>query len=273
MPRGSLAISVAPNRKVTLAYGQYSQFPNLTQFLGQFRNPNLQAELASHYTLSIEQTLNERTRIRLEAYDREDRDGIYSADTEYRLMNGRTVGPAPAVPGRFQNNLRGHARGVEIFIQRRSVNKLSGWVSYSYSVARYRDAATNLSFYGDYDQRHTSNVYATYRLRPSLNLSAKFRYGSNFPIAGFLKYDGGRLVLSDQRNQVRMPVYSRLDVRANKAFNFDRRKLTLYAEVLNVLARANNRYTTTVDTVNGRLSINRDSMFPFLPIAGIRLEF
>jgi len=70
-----------------------------------------------------------------------------------------------------------------------------------------------------------------------------------------------------------MPVYSRLDVRANKAFNFDRWKLTLYAEVLNMLARVNDRYTTTVDTVNGRLSINRDSMFPFLPIAGIRLEF
>jgi CarboxypepD_reg-like domain/TonB-dependent Receptor Plug Domain len=273
MPRGSLAISVAPSTKVTFAYGQYSQFPNPTQFLGQFRNPNLQAERASHYTLSIEQTLNERTRIRVEAYDREDRNGIYSADTEYRVLNGRTVGPAPAAPGRLQNNLRGHARGIEIFIQRRSVNKLSGWVSYSYGVARYRDAATNLSFYGDYDQRHTLNVYATYRLRPSLNVSAKFRYGSNFPIVGFLKYDGGRLVLSDQRNQVRMPVYSRLDVRANKAFNFDQWKLTLYAEVLNVLARRNIRYTTTVDTVNGRLSINRDSMFPLLPIAGIRVEF
>src|SRR5262249_22620371 len=120
MPRGSLAISVAPNTKVTLAYGQYSQFPNLMQFLGQFRNPNLQAERASHYTLSIERTLDERTRIRLETYDREDRDGIYSVDTEYRLVNGRTAGPSPVVPGRLQNNVRGHARGVEVFIQRRS---------------------------------------------------------------------------------------------------------------------------------------------------------
>src|SRR5262249_45055930 len=160
MARGSLAISVAPNTKVTLAYGQYSQFPNLTQFRGQFGNPNLRAERASHYTLSIEQTLNERTRIPLHAYDRDGRAGIYSADTEYRLLvDGRTVGPSPAVSGRLQNNVRGHARGVEIFIQRRSVNKLSGWISYSYGVARYRDAATNLSFYGDYDQRHTFNVY------------------------------------------------------------------------------------------------------------------
>jgi len=106
-----------------------------------------------------------------------------------------------------------------------------------------------------------------------LNLSAKFRFGSNFPIVGFLKFDGGRLVLSDQRNQVRVPDYSRLDVRANKSFNFDRWKLTLYAEVLNVLARENIRYTSNADTVNGRLSIGRDSMFPLLPIAGIRIEF
>jgi hypothetical protein len=273
MPRGSLAISVLPTTKITLAYGQYSQFPNLTQFLGQSRNPDLKAERASHYTFEIEHTLNERTRIRLEAYDREDRDGIYSADTEYRLVNGRNAGPVLTAPGRLQNNLRGHARGIEIFIQRRSVNKLSGWVSYSYGVARYRDAATNQSFYGDYDQRHTFNVYATYRLRPSLNLSAKFRYGSNFPIVGFLRFDGTRLVLSDQRNQVRMPAYSRLDIRANKSFNFDRWKLTLYAEVLNVLDRENIRYTTQPDSVNGRLSISRDSMFPLLPIAGIRVEF
>jgi hypothetical protein len=116
-------------------------------------------------------------------------------------------------------------------------------------------------------------VYASYRLRPSFNLSAKYRYGSNFPIAGFLKFDGSRVVLSDQRNHIRVPIYSRLDVRANKAFNFDRWKLTLYGEVLNVLKRKNLRYTSEVDTVNGRLSINRDSMFPLLPIAGVRIEF
>src|SRR4029078_9077426 len=65
MPRGSLAMSVLPGTKVTLAYGQYSQLPNLMQFLGQFRNPNLRAERASHYTFEIEQALNDRTRIRV----------------------------------------------------------------------------------------------------------------------------------------------------------------------------------------------------------------
>jgi len=59
----------------------------------------------------------------------------------------------------------------------------------------------------------------------------------------------------------------------NKAFNFDRWKLTLYGEVLNVLNRENIRYTTETDTVNRRLSFNQDTTFPLLPIAGIRVEF
>jgi len=274
MPRASAAFSPFQKTKVTLAFGQYSQFPNFFQLFGEFANLNLKAERATHYTFQVEQLLNDKTRIRFEAYDREDRNGIYSADTEYRLVNGRPVGPVIGVNrARLENNLRGHARGVEVFVERRSVNKLSGWISYGYGVARYRDAATNMSFDGNYDQRHTANVYATYRLKPTLNLSAKFRYGSNFPIPGFLMMQSNRIVLSEQRNQLRVPAYSRLDIRANKAFNFDRWKLTLYGEVLNVLRRENIRYTSEMDTVNGTLSISRDSMFPLLPIAGIRVEF
>ena len=60
---------------------------------------------------------------------------------------------------------------------------------------------------------------------------------------------------------------------ANKSFNFDRWKLTLYGEVLNVLGRENLRYATEVDTVNRLLSLDRDTMFPRLPIAGIKVEF
>jgi hypothetical protein len=274
MPRTSVAFSPRSNTRITFAFGQYSQFPNFFQLLGEFRNPALRAERATHYTLQVEQLINEKTRVRLEAYDREDRDGIFSANTEYRLVNGVAVGPQFGITrAAWQNNLRGHAKGIEFFIERRSVNKVSGWVSYSYGVAKYRDVATNLQFDGDFDQRHTFNGYATYRLRPTLNLSMKYRYGSNFPVAAFLAMQNGVVDLSDQRNRLRAPAYSRFDVRANKAFNFDRWKLTLYGEVLNVLGRENVRYTTQTDTVNHTVSFDRDTMFPRLPIAGIRVEF
>jgi hypothetical protein len=274
MPRASASFSPLSNTKLTFAFGQYSQFPDFVQVFGEFGNPRLRAERATHYTFQVEQLLNEKTRIRVETYDREDRNGIYSADTEYRMLNGQAVGPRlDPGDGRYQNNLRGHARGLELFVERRSVNKLSGWASYSYGVTRYRDAATNLSFDGDFHQRHTFNIYATYRLKPTLNLSAKYRYGSNFPVPAFLLVQGESVTLISERNQSRPPVYSRLDVRANKAFHFDRWKLTLYGEVLNVLGHKNTRYTTQMDTVNRFVSFDKETMFPLLPIAGLRVEF
>ena len=33
-----------------------------------------------------------------------------------------------------------------------------------------------------------------------------------------------------------MPLYSRLDVRANRTFNWEKKRLTLFVEVMNVLA-------------------------------------
>jgi hypothetical protein len=174
----------------------------------------------------------------------------------------RSAGPASAARPlpHLQNNLRGHSRGVELFLERRSVNKLSGWVSYSYGVARYRDAATNLSFYGDFDQRHTFNTYATYRLKPTLNISAKYRYGSNFPAPAFLFVTDASVTLPDQRNQSRLPFYSRLDLRANKAFNFDRWKLTLWRSAERPGVRTCGK--NPVDTINTRMSFDKKRDVP-----------
>ncbi len=276
MPRVNMAVSPLASTRVTMGYGQYSQFPDFFQLYGEFSNTALQAERATHYVLGVEQLITDKTRVRVEAYDREDRNGIYSANDEIRLVNGVAVAPRAGVSpgGPLQNTLRGYSRGVEVFLQRRSANKLLGWISYAYGRTRVRDAATGLRWDGDFDQRHTFSVYGSYRWTNSLNVSMKYRYGTDFPIAGFLARDAnGRVLLSDQRNLLRMPVYSRLDLRVNKASRFDRWQLTLYGEVLNILAHDNARWTSTQDTTNGSLSVNQDSLFPLLPLAGIRIDF
>jgi outer membrane cobalamin receptor len=276
MPRVNAALSPIRNTRVTLGYGQYSQFPDFFQLYGEYGNPHLRAERATHYVAGIEQFVNDKTRIRVEAYDREDRNGIYNIADELRRVNAVIVGPRAGVdPGKpLENTLRSFSRGVEIFIQMRSANKLSGWISYAYSRTRVTDVASGLRWDGDFDQRHTYNLYGSYRWTNSLNVSAKYRYGTNFPVPGFIRLQGnGSVSVIDQRNQLRMEPYSRLDLRVNKAFRFDHLQLTLYAEALNALKHNNYRYTTLVDTTNGRLSVNRDSLFPFLPIAGIRVDF
>ena len=74
------------------------------------------------------------------------------------------------------------------------------------------------------------------------SLAAKLRIGSNTPAIGYWEQRNGAEYVSSVRNELRLPVYSRLDLRANRAFNWERKRLTLFVEVLNVLGRENMRY-------------------------------
>jgi outer membrane receptor protein involved in Fe transport len=100
MPRVNVALSPLRKTRVTLGYGQYSQFPEFIQMFGEFGNPRLRAERATHYVLGVEHLITEKTRVRIEGYDREDRNGIYSAANEIRLVNGVPLSPrAGVIPG------------------------------------------------------------------------------------------------------------------------------------------------------------------------------
>jgi outer membrane receptor protein involved in Fe transport len=184
-PRGSLGWSFSKDWRVRAAAGRYYQFPEFAQMFGRLGNPSLQAERSTHYNASIERRFGDRIRFLAEVYDRED-DKLFFSLFEPRLA-GNTV-TFDQFP--FQNSLRGHARGVELTFQRRSANKLTGWVSYAYSRTSLTDSQTGLTFVSDTDQRHTVNVYGSYRFTETWNLSSAWRYGSGEPLPGFYRQVG-----------------------------------------------------------------------------------
>jgi len=279
MPRASLALHLTHNDKLTFSWGEYGQFPSFRQLWGEVYNPDLRAERATHYVVGLEHRLNDRTRIRIEAYDIRLREGIYSPDQEWRMPRPLDLerglvpvdGVLPPRLGPFlRNSLDGHTRGIEFILQRRSANRLSGWISYAYGYSRFSDPADELSFWGNYDQRHTVNVYGSYRISKTINLSGKYRFGTNFPVPGFYSSEGRTVTLVEQRNQLRLPLYSRLDLRLSKAIYMQRRKLTLYTEVGNIFNRGNRGCQ-----VHAIIQVipSCDSEFPILPSAGLTLEF
>ncbi len=66
----------------------------------------------------------------------------------------------------------------------------------------------------------------------------------------------------------------RADVWVNKSFHVGRAGLTLYAEAVNVLNRANYRFDSfsSYNTRAAQASVTLDKMFPILPSAGIVVE-
>ena len=126
----------------------------------------------------------------------------------------------------------------------------------------------------DQDQRHTVNVYTGYRIRPSVNLSGRWSYGSGFPIPGYLTQVGTTYFLAASRNALRMPYYSRADVRVNKSWTRDKWKFTLYGEVVNLANRKNYLFDSFngYNPRTGQANINLDTLFPILPSAGFVFE-
>ena len=104
---------------------------------------------------------------------------------------------------------RATANGVELKVERLSANGFNGWVSYAWNKAELDDprgaGQQDAHFFADYDQRHTVNTYVAYRWSGRTSLSARFRYGSNFPIRGYIGSNAAGFVLSDQRNGLRLP--------------------------------------------------------------------
>ncbi len=273
-PYASLAIQPFSGTKIQFDFGQYAQFPELNQYYSIFGRKTLLPLRATHYEAVLEQRIDKRTRVRLEFYDRQDRDLIARPQYDPRVLpNGHIFSPPVNAP--ILNSQRGYARGAQILLQRSTANGLTGWISYAYGHAQIYDGELRLSFPSDYDQKHTLNIAGSYRLRPTVNLIAKWSYGSGFSVPGFYRQSGKSYFLSPIRNGLRVTSYQRADVRVNKAYVFQRRKLTLFAEVVNLFNRQNRIYDSpgSYNTTTGAANLSFINMFPILPSVGILFEF
>jgi hypothetical protein len=268
-PRGSFAWSIDEKWKISGSAGRYYQFPDFSLMFGLFGNPALRSEHATHFNASVERLIGNRTRILAEVYDRKESNLFFSLNEPRRTGTLLIFGGLP-----FQNSLNGYARGFEVTLQRRSANKLAGWISYGYARTKLNDDQDKISFASDSDQRHTLNVYGNYRFADTWNFSGEWRYGSGQPLPGFFGQDAAGYFLVNQRNQIRLPDYSRVDVRLSKAFLFKKAKLTLTGEVLNLLNRNNVRYAGfEFFFFDGRVQGQLQRVLPILPSAGVVIDF
>jgi hypothetical protein len=248
------------------------QVPAFEQVVGTFGRADAGAERARHLDLALEHRPSANVRWQVAVYDREERDVMRLEDSETRIVDNRLVFASSLVPA-WRNALSGTARGVELIVQRPDSARFSGWLGYSYGHFRYHDGVSGESFWSDFDQRHTFTGYGRFRLSSQTSVGAKMRYGSNFPIAGYFEERPSGLFAGGARNTVRLPEYARLDVRADRTFNYTRRRLTAFVEIVNVLNRTNVAPAGGVVSATGRALEFTDTMFPLLPSAGIRIDF
>ena len=123
--------------------------------------------------------------------------------------------------------VRSRSYGVEL-MAKKTTGKLTGWLSYSYSRARFKemmDRGNETLNFGDwynapYDKPHEVKLVANFALTHRYSFSANMDYSTGRPVTvpvGSYVYDGVWRLAYSRRNAYRIPDYFRTDV----AFNVD----------------------------------------------------
>ncbi len=257
-PQISASLQVASPTQLQFGFGRYNQF-DFPVVVNTFPTGHGDCSLsfqslqtANHYTAGIEQRVGESTRLRATFFDREN--GVSNA-----------LAATPACdpifkPQGFTIVGSDYSRGVQFVLQSRTANRLSGWVGYTLTYAR--QGYSSLAYFPTLeDQRHTLNVFASYRLSPTVHVTGKWLFGSGFPVPS-------------QNDALRLGDYQRLDVRAEKDWAFTRWKMALYGEVLNLTNHYNPRYFySSYNPGTGALTATTGQGLPITPTAGFAFEF
>ena len=147
---------------------------------------------------------------------------------------------------------RGRAYGVEL-MAKKSVGKLNGWVSYTYSRAflqEMEDRGVETINAGEWycaphDKPHDVKLVGNYKFTHRYSLSFNLDYSTGRPVTipiGKYTYGGGTRLAYSDRNSYRIPDYFRLDLAMNIEPSHYLKKLThlsLTFGVYNVTGRKN----------------------------------
>jgi hypothetical protein len=286
-PQASVGFQVRPGTQLQFGFGRYTQYPDITFLaqtceqipeLGAFIRPSVMMTHSNHFTAAVEQRFGENIRARVQAFERTDHTQFGGS----KVSPPGSCGPVTEDPVLTQSldpfGPRTRARGLEFLVQRRSANRLSGWISYTLDVARQTfqpdPSSPVLTAPTLGDQKHTLNLFANYRLRPTVNLSGKFLYGSGFPFPSTIQTVVNHTVVTLALNPTSLPPYQRLDIRMDKSWAFARWKMTLHAEGLNMTNHNNPRLIGSIfDFTQQRVVPLLEKGLPILPTAGLTFEF
>ena len=263
-PRFSLGHRVTDRTRLKFSWGHYYQYSiDPVQMEPPLGSSNLKPKRAVHYILGLEHQLTTGSRVRLEGYIKE-------------LSDLFVFGPEL----KFANYGRGAVRGMEIFYERAPGNRLNGWASYAYCIAKQKDHLGTPEYYPLQDQRHTFSAVLNYRFDHRWKLSLKWTAHSGRP---YTPVQGAEPLVDEQTgettgylpvegdvNSRRFPAYQRLDVRLDRLFRFQGWDLSVYAEVLNLYQHRNvYDYSYTRD-YSRRITTYQ---FPLLPAIGAKVSF
>ena len=218
--------------------GIFHQPPQPEAFDDRLGNPDLDIEWAIHTGLGGEWKPTRLWLLDFEAYAI-DRRHLVAFDPDVVVDDDGTLDRI------FWSN-RGHrwSYGFEMLLKREITEKLYGWLSYTFSIARQRNKGDKHDVPTVFDQTHNLNAVLSWKPGGGWELGGRLRLTSgrpDTPVVG-ATYDadnGWYEPVNGPRRSVRIPFYQQLDIRAEKMWLFKTWSFGVYLDVQNVYNAGN----------------------------------
>jgi outer membrane cobalamin receptor len=242
-PRVALAYEFADDWKIKASAGSYFKLPPYTVLGYQddegFVNKKIDYTRSDHYVLGIEHILGPASNVSLEAFYKHYEDYPVSVKDAVSLAN---KGADFEVLGNeeVESVGKGRAYGLEFLFQQKLSHRFYGIFSYTFFYSEFTGLEGSDYLPSLWDSRHLISFTGGYKLKKNWEISARYRFAGKTPYVPVdieettLLYPD--IVLDYSRlGEEKLDVFSQLDVRVDKKWNFKKLSFELFLEIQNLL--------------------------------------
>ncbi|WP_206540698.1 TonB-dependent receptor [Kordia jejudonensis] len=245
-PRFSASYEFAADWRLNGSVGRYFKLPPYTILgfrdnQGALINQNAEYTVSDHYVIGLQHYFSPSSSISLEGfYKRYDDypvsvlDGVSLANkgADFEVLGSEDV----------ETVGKGRSYGLELQFQQKLTNNFYGIFAYTFFYSEFTGFDRDTFKPSVWDSRHLISFTGGYKLKRNWEVSARYRFAGNTP---FVPTDQNQtlanypeVVLDYNRlGEEKLDIFSQLDVRIDKKWNFEKLSLNVFVEAQNILGQ------------------------------------
>ncbi|WP_212744213.1 TonB-dependent receptor [Maribacter sp. ACAM166] len=243
-PRFSASYEFAKDWRLSGSIGRYFKLPPYT-ILGfrdannELINQNVAYTQSDHLVLGLQHYFTPSSSISFEGFYKRYEDYPVSVRDRVSLANKgggfEVLGSEP-----IETVGMGRAYGTELLFQQKLSNNFYGILSYTWFYSEFTGFDTDTYLPSVWDSRHLISFVGGYKLKRNWEVSSRYRFAGRTP---FLPTDLDatlenypEVILDYSRlGAEKLNIFSQLDIRIDKKWNFEKFALNFFFEVQNIL--------------------------------------
>lgn len=269
-PRLRLEWQATEQWQLHAAYGHYAQLPKANELAPGMGNPELGYIESVHSVVGAERSFGDQWSWKVEMYHKQ------LDDLPLSLSPNRDLD----FDARYSNDISGEAYGMELLLKKDLTDKFYGWLALSLSRTERRNERSGQTWRFDYDKPLILNWVMNYK--PSDRWMFGFKWsvqsGSLYtPVVETRRSSNNPRVtetIYGELNSERLPLYHRLDLRAEYSRPTGYGMWSTFIDVLNVYDQENIQgISSTPDRIEGDMRVTRAEGLGLFPSIGFKVQF